>query len=226
MAAGKLRLTLRIAGVAAAVLLLAAIGWLIYRLIAGHSAPPRKTVPEVVQLRLLVPPPPPPPPPPPQPKMVEQPKLKEPAVKPEQPMEKAEPKPASPPPGPPSLDAKGQGAGDAFGLGGSPGGSDYLGGGGGGGGGGSKYGWYAAMIQGHVQGVLQKQAVLQRARFRIGVQIWLTPDGRPERVELIGSAGGAELDRLLKESLLRMPRLPQAPPQDLPQPVVLQVSSS
>jgi TonB family protein len=58
------------------------------------------------------------------------------------------------------------------------------------------------------------------------LQIWLTPEGRPERVELIGSAGSDDLDRAVRDTLLRMARMPQAPPSDLPQPVVLQVSSS
>jgi TonB family protein len=157
--------------------------------------------------------------------MVEQPKVRE-EVRAEQPMEKVDPRPAAPtPPGPPALDAKAEGPGDAFALGGKPGGGDFLGGGGGGGGG-SKYGWYAAMIQGHVQRSVQSQPNLQRTRYRVSVEIWLSADGTPQRVELISSTGAAELDQKLREALLRMSRMPQPPPSDLPQPVVLQVSSS
>ena len=185
----------------------------------------RKAVPDVVQLRLIAPPPPPPPPPPPKP--IEQPKLKQEVQRAETPLEKpADPRPASPsPPGPPALDAKGAGPADGFGLGGKPGGSDF-GGGGGGGGGGTKFGLYAGIVQSHVQNTLQRKKSLQNTRYRLGAQIWLTPDGGAERVELIGSTGDAELDKTLRDTLLKMPRVPQAPPQDLPQPVVLQVSSS
>ena len=94
------------------------------------------------------------------------------------------------------------------------------------GGGGSKFGSYAALIQSHIQQQLQKKKPLQSARWKLGVQIWLSPEGQPQRVELIGSTGTPDTDRNLRDTLLKMARVPQIPPSDLPQPVVLQVSSS
>jgi TonB family protein len=82
------------------------------------------------------------------------------------------------------------------------------------------------MIEGHVQRQVQKQPSLNRVRWHIGVKIWLSAEGEAQRVELISSTGTSDLDDKLREALLKMPRMPQAPPQDLPQPVVLQVSSS
>ncbi len=74
--------------------------------------------------------------PPPQQKMIEQPKMVTPEVKPpdkpdDKPLDKpkAADKDDAPPPGPLALDAKADGPGDVFGLGGKPGGRGLLGGG-------------------------------------------------------------------------------------------------
>ncbi len=48
----------------------------------------------------------------------------------------------------------------------------------------------------------------------------------PIRVELAKSTGTPEIDRLLREALSRMPKPSELPPKDLPQPVVLRVTSS
>eukprot|EP01035_Chromulina_nebulosa_P059409 gene59409-81317_t len=127
------------------------------------------------------------------------------------------------PPGPPALDAKGTGAGDAFGLQGKEGGADYrVGGDGSGGTGtGNRLGWYTTLLQQRAQGAVQRQRRLLEARFAITVQIWLAPDGSTERVELLRSTGRPELDRLLKDTLKNMPKLSEPPPKDLPQPAVI-----
>jgi periplasmic protein TonB len=208
-------------GLATAAVLIG-LGVLIYRIFTGTTSVPRKTVPDVVQLKLIPPPPPPPPPPP---KMVEQPKMKQPELKPQQVVENHPPSPKAPtPPGPPALDVKGQGPSDSFGLQGNPGGGDFLGGGGGGGG--SRFGWYAALIEGRAREALQKERRLIGARYQVAVRMWLSSDGVPQRVELIGSTGKTDTDRLLQEVLQGIGKLPQPPPQDMPQPVILQVSTS
>ena len=135
------------------------------------------------------------------------------------------PEPEAPqPPGPPALDAAGEGPGDAFGLAGRPGGSEYLGSGGGGGG--SPFAYYAAMIQQRAQQAVEKQRKLRETKFKVTVQVWIAADGRPERVEIFKSTGNEEIDRLLEESLAAMPKLTEAPPKGMPQPVVLRVSAS
>lgn len=158
--------------------------------------------------------------------MVEQPKDQ--LVQNDHPLENKPPSPKpspsnAPPPGPLALDAKGQGAPDAFALGGNPGGADYAGGGGGGG---SRFGWYSTLIKNHVEDTLRQQARLRRARYRVAVQVWLDGQGQPVRVELMESTGAADLDELLKRALQGMSRMPEAPPADLPQPVVMEVGSS
>lgn len=210
---------------AAAIGLLVGLCLLAYHLFTGEQTVPRKIVPNVVQLKIVQPPPPPPPPPP---KMIEQPKVTEQEIRTEQPQPDKPPAPDKPSdeppaPGPLSLDAKGEGPPDAFALGGKPGGSDFLGGGGGGGG--SKFGWYAAMIQNRARDALQKQRRLMGSEYEVAVLVWLRDDGSPDRVELVESTGDAEIDRMVVQTLEQMPRLPQAPPPDMPQPVLLWVSS-
>lgn len=207
-----------------AMLFMLGLGYLLYWVSHGQSVMARKVVPDVVQLKLMEPPPPPPPPPPP--KMVEQPKMRELVERQPTPVENKPLPPklnnAAPPPGPLALDAKGQGPSDDFGLGGRPGGSDLLGGGGGGG---SPYGWYASMLEGRLQDLLQHQRRLHGSRYDVAVSLWLGPDGTLQRVELVGSSGKPDVDQNLDQALQKMPRLPQ-PPQGMPQPIVLQVSSS
>lgn len=125
---------------------------------------------------------------------------------------------------PPALDVKGQGPGDAFGLEGHPGGGDFLGGGGGGGG--SPFGAYTGLFEGRARDALQKQRKLLGFRYRVPVEVWLSADGAPERVELLGSTGNPETDSLVREGLLKMNKMPEPPPKGMPEPIVIQVSSS
>lgn len=213
----------RLATGAAVLLVLFCFGALLYRLFSGVRSVPRRNVPDVVTLRLVPPLPPPPPPP----KMVEPPKVRA-TVSPDKPLEDRPPAPKQaqekPPEGPPALDVKGAGPGDDFNLAGRPGGSDFLGGGGGGGG--SRLGWYRAMIEGRVQAAVQKQRRLTTRPYRVGVEMWLTADGSPERVELLDSTGSAELDQALAAAIRAMPALPEPPPKEMQQPIVFQVRSA
>jgi outer membrane biosynthesis protein TonB len=137
----------------------------------------------------------------------------------------APPEPESePPPGPPALDAAGEGPGDAFGLAGRPGGGEYLGGAGGGGG--SPFARYAAMVQQKAQQSVERQSRLRASRFRVTVKLWFEPDGSTQRVEIETSTGDAEIDKLLESSLMAMEKLADGPPKGMPQPVVLRVSTS
>ncbi|MGH8447248.1 MAG: energy transducer TonB family protein [Solimonas sp.] len=212
---------LRYAGYGAAALALAAfLGVCIYLLGRG-SAVPRKVEPQVVQMRVIELPPPPPPPPLEQ-RMVEQ--TKQPEFTEQPPDEQVAPKNAdTPPPGPLALDVQGQGAGDGFGLGGKPGGSDVLGTGASGG---SRFGWYSALLQGRISQALQKQRRLYDARYAVPALIWLDADGAVQRVELLESTGKPDIDRLIVSVIEAMPRLPQPPPKDLPQPIATRISAS
>ncbi len=194
---------------------------------SGDSGP-KKHAPEILQIKMVPPPPLPPPPPPPKvdrppdQKLIEQPKMQEPAVKPDKIVEKPTPaKPNDPPPGPLALDAKGAGPGDAFGLGGKPGGSGILGGGGGGGG--TKFGWYASLLQTQLVELFQRDEKVNTAQAKFVVELWLRPDGTAEKVEFIRRTGDGEVDQAILSDLLHGLRLSQTPPADMPQPVVIKL---
>jgi TonB family protein len=207
-----------VAGGAALVLL---IGFGVMELASGTASAPRKTVPELVHM--TVPPTPPPPPPkevPPEQKMVEQPKMREPETRPDKIVDKPAPKNDAPPPGPLALDAKGAGPGDAFGLGGKPGGTGF---GSGGERTGTRFGWYAAILQTRLQEALQKDDAVNQARLDVILKVWLNTDGSPSRVEFTRRSGDPALDGAIQSAILRMARLPQSPPSDMPQPVNLKI---
>lgn len=209
-----------LAWVLGSLLVVALLGWGMWKLATGSQQPQRKTVPQVTQLQLIKPPPPPPPPPPKQKiEEVEKPQPEFKTVTPDN--RPPEPK-AEAPPGPPALDAQGDGPGDAFGLQGRPGGSDF---GGGGGGGGTAWGWYATLLQQRVQEAVQKQRRFKGQRFTATLQVWLSADGTPTRVELLKSTGKPEIDQALREAVSQMARPPEMPPKDLPQPALVRVAS-
>ena len=176
---------------------------------------------QIVQISLLKPPPPAPPPPPPEQKPPE------PQVKEEVKLEQPEPaQPDAPPPGEQlGLDAKGSGEGDGFGLAAKQGGRDITTIGGGSGGDRAQFAWFAGMVQAHLQEQLQKNNKLRSANYRVVLRIWFGHDGRIERYELTDSSGNSEIDKNLRLTLDQMPRLRQAPPESMPQPVKLRLTS-
>jgi protein TonB len=178
---------------------------------------------QVVQVSLLkMPPPPPPPPPPPEQK------LPEPEVKQEVKLPDPEPQQAeeAAPPGEQlGLDAEGSGNGDGFGLAAKKGGQDITTLGGGGGGSRAQYAWFTGLVQSQLQEQLQKNNKLRSADYKVILRVWFASDGRVERYELSGSSGNAEIDKNIKVALDEMPRLKQAPPETMPQPVKLRVTS-
>lgn len=151
-------------------------------------------------------------------------KIKTPELK----VETPEPQRAPPAPGPkadapPGLDAQGEGAGDAFGLEGRPGGGDF--GGEGGGGGGSRFGWYHGQIRDRILEAMQRRSKqLKQRAAGARLRVWIGSDGGLQRVELLSSSGDAALDALLLE-LSRSIRRLDPPPADMPQPVNLQLGA-
>jgi protein TonB len=217
--------TLRRIGIGGIVLALLAAVVLLVQWLGRGSAIPYKAQPQTVQMRLVeLPPPPPPPPPPPEQKMVEV--TKQPEFTEQPPQQEQQPQTAAdePPPGPLGLDVAGEGPGDGFALAGRPGGRDVLGSGGGSGG--SRFGWYSALLQGRISQALQQQRVLYEARYEVPALIWVAADGAIERVELMESSGKPEIDRLLVRTIEAMPKLPQPPPQDMPQPIATRIRAS
>jgi TonB family protein len=195
-------------------------------MISGDDAPQPKQVRELT-VNVILPPPPPPPPPQEQKvveqQMIEQPKMVEPELKQDKPLDEPKPdtpKDDAPPPGPLALDAKGEGPGDSFGLGGKPGGHGLFGGGGGG----SRWGWYASMVQAQIESALRANAKTRNAVMEVRIRLWADGSGRVTRVQLVSSTGDAELDGALREGLQNL-ALREAPPSDMPMPIMTRITS-
>ena len=205
-------------GVALVVLV---VGGVIYMMMhfLQNTAKPKKAVQEIT---LLQPPPPPPPPPPevqpPEPEIQEEVKIDEqeplPDELPETPTDEA-------PPGEQlGLDAEGGAGSDGFGLLGNKGGRSLLGGGGGG-----KFAWYAGILQQDLGSKLNELEQMRKAKYSIRVKLWIDGGGKIERFELMGSTGNRQVDETLKVALADLGQVREAPPQDMPQPIRVRISS-
>jgi protein TonB len=199
-------------GVALTIVLVAAMikGFL------AQGGKPRK--PALQHIAILRPPPPPPPP-----KQEEKrPEIKKEEVKLPPPPQQEAPKEAE---GKEAgkelgLDAEGGAGGDAFGLVGRKGGRDLIGGDGGAR---SQFAFYTHMLQQHIQEELSRNKKLG-GDYRVVVRIWLAADGRIQKVDLASSTGNADIDSRLRTALTDI-TLKQPPPQSMPQPLRLRISS-
>ena len=196
------------------VLVLVAAGYGVVHVVTGSS--PRKRVLETVAIKLVAPPPPPPKElPPPPPKVVEEQKIEQPVDKPmDSPKDE-------PPPGPLALDAKGGAGNDAFGLGGKAGGSDFLSGGGGG----TRFGHFAILMQDRITRSLHDDDKLNAEKFRVTLKVWLSDVGKIQRVQVLRTSGDADTDARIEQVIGAMPALPESPPKDMPQPIVVRIGA-
>lgn len=136
--------------------------------------------------------------------------------------------PSEGPPGPAGeamgTNIQGDGSPNAFGLSGRGGGGIIGGrGGSGGGGGGSRWGWYAGQIQSRVERALQDNEKTRTAGLDINVRLWADATGRITHAQLIGTTGDAELDRTLRRDVLTGLVMREAPPADMPQPILIRI---
>ena len=127
-----------------------------------------------------------------------------------------------PMPGPPALDAAGNGPGELLGR---PGSRGLIGGGGGGGGGGSRWGWYASIVQSQIEAALRANEKTRHAVMRVQVRLWSDPMGRVTRVQLMSSTGDAALDAALRDDVLGRLTLREPPPKDMPMPIITRVTA-
>jgi periplasmic protein TonB len=212
---------LRFSAVVIVALLLVAGAW--WWLLRQDELPPPRRVQEITVVR-IIPPPPPPPVVQPPPKMIEQPKMAEPELKADKPIEKPKeiPKEAKdePPPGPLSLAEKPVGPGDLFNLGGNPGGRGLFGGPGGG----SRWGWYASIVQQQIEAALRANEHTKNAVYQMQMNLWADSTGRITRVQLTSSSGNAELDNIIRDTVVGTIQLREPPPKDMPMPIVTRVT--
>lgn len=195
------------------VAVLGLIAWGISSLMNSKPGKPRK--PPVVTL--LPDKPPPPPPPPKEEKKPEPPKENPKDVKIEPPKEALQPAQNEP------LKMEGA-AGDgesAFGAGTV--GREYSGGNIGSTG--AMRGMYAGRLQRHLQEQLSRNRKLKESDYRVTVRVWLRRDGSVEKADLAQSTGNASVDELLREALLQVTAMREAPPENMPQPIRIRVTA-
>lgn len=179
--------------------------------LATPAGPPKRAQ----QITLLTPPPPPPPQEkPPEPEVKEEAKLEEPPVE-DLPEEASD----EPPPGADlGVDADGGAGGDGFGLIGRKGGRGLLDGGG-------PFSYYASQLQRQIEDSLLAEEGVRKKAYSIVARIWLRPDGRVLRAELVSSTGNSTVDATLVKAITTAQAVPQAPPADMPQPIRMRISS-
>ncbi len=190
----------------------------------GMFPKPAQSKKQMQQITMIQPPPPPPPPP----------EIKPPEPEPEpekipEPEPEKEPEPAPEPDEQPAgeelgVDAEGAAGADGFGLLGKKGGRGLLGGSGG-----STILWYGGQVKRGLEEELQRllaDSPARKADYSVQLQVWVNPDGSVNRAELAVASGNPEVDKALREALpnLRF-SLPKAPPEDMPQPLLVRVTS-
>lgn len=84
---------------------------------------------------------------------------------------------------------------------------------------------YASSITRALNDYLARERELKQRDFRVPVSVWLEPDGRIQRVELLGSTGDDGTDQTLRSALTRFPGTGTPLPERMPQPMRLQVSN-
>ena len=87
------------------------------------------------------------------------------------------------------------------------------------------FGWYTVQIQQHIQDALAGNDGLQGATYKIVVRVWLNEDGSIKRTDLVNSSGDEKTDSSLRQALKDLPKLAEVPPEDLPQPIRLRITS-
>ena len=206
---GKLPL---IVGSVVSVLLVVGLVWFIYTTVTTKEDKPQREV-QVVQIVRPPPPPPqeqPPPPPPPEEQI-------------DEPLPQDEPEPVpSDEPAPSEqlgLDADGAAGSDGFGLAARRGGRDITGSGG------AIFAWYTTRLRDKVVERLTDDEKIRTKKFSISVRVWIDPDGSVRDVRLASTTGNRELDSAIETALAALPRMGEAPPIEMPQPISLRIVS-
>lgn len=195
-----------------AIAIVAALALLAWGITGINSDKGKRKKPPVVT---LLPDKPPPPPPPPK-------EEKKPEAKEEKKDLKVEP-PKEQPPQAQNEPLKMEGA---AGEGGGPfaAGSvdrDYVGGNIGG----MQQGLFAGRLQRHIQEELNRHRKLREADYRVVLRLWLRRDGSVERAEMASGTGSETLDQQIREAVLQIGAMREAPPENLPQPMRVRLTA-
>ncbi len=157
-----------------------------------------------------------PPPPPPEIEKLPEPEMEE-EVEINEPQEAIPDMPDAPPPGDLGIDAEGGAGGDNFGLIGRRGGRGLLEGG--------LFGWYGHLLQTQIHDAMSHLGTIRKSTYSIIMEIWINKEGKITKVRLENSTGEASIDSAIKKALEKDLKISEAPPNDLPQPIRLRITS-
>ncbi len=203
------------------VVVVAALGWIIYQW-ANDMSGVKRDAPKLATI-IPLPPPPPPPPEPEKPPEPEEPKeeIVQPEPEPEptpqddpKPKEEAPPSPADDLANPMKIDGDAQAGSDAFNIGAGSGGG--MAGSGGGRAGSATYSQYLAYM---FQRILREDERTRNLVFRLNADIWLTASGQITRVELTKTSGDAEIDQQVIAAVRAVGQMDERPPASMSMPV-------
>ena len=201
--------------VASGIAILAVIAFGLYSLSGGSGG--SKPKPPKISLIPLTPPPPPPPPK--EEKKPEPPKEQR-EVKMEQPQLKDAPPPDQ------TLKMEGPAGNSPSGIQAGTVSNENLSNiGGTGNRAGNPFAFYTSMLQQQLQSEFSRNQKLRNGDYRALIRIWIAKDGSISRYELAGSSGNAQTDELIKSALASMPPFRDPPPDTMPQPVRLRITS-
>ncbi|RZJ80508.1 MAG: TonB family protein, partial [Brevundimonas sp.] len=65
----------------------------------------------------------------------------------------------------------------------------------------------------------------RNATMSLQVRVWPDSGGRITRAQLVGSSGNPAVDQAIRGQVLTGLQLPQAPPADMPTPIVLRITA-
>lgn len=197
-------------GPAVGVVALLLLGALIWHF-AGSTVGVRREAPRIATITPLPPPPPPPKEKPPEPKKVEEDikPVDKPQDIPQKPLDA--PRPSNDVAKNVTMNTDAQAGSDAFNIGAGDGGG-MVGSGGGNGTGTGSYDQYLGYA---IQQAVQGDDRVNRLSFEVRADVWVDPDGRLTRAELVGSSGNRKTDDALMDALRAMPRIDVAPPSSL-----------
>ena len=170
---------------------------------------------------------PPPPPPPIMAQTPQEPEFKQEAAVEALPEKEPEPAPEpadEPPLGELGLDADGAAGADGFGLAAHKGGRPILGGNGG-----NAMLWYGGQIKNQLEDGLQSllaDTPAMRSGYSVIIDVWVGDDGRISRSALAEGSGKDDVDRLIRNALLKLRiDMGKPPPENMPQPVRIRLVS-
>jgi protein TonB len=85
--------------------------------------------------------------------------------------------------------------------------------------------FYTGVLQQQLQAEFGRRDKIRHGNYQVELKLWIERDGAIRRFQLLGSSGSEEMDREIQLAMADLPRVRQAPPADMPQPVHIRLTS-